>query len=505
MKKFLTIGAAIALALGFASCNKDKSNIPDVHGDDVDTYVGVSISFPAPSMRALPGDFNMKGEWEGRDAIKTITVYVVTDGATINSTTFNKGAFDVIQNGVLKPNLAVEAKSGQEVKAYVVINDINGKVIAELNKLGAAEFDSKFAETVVKVTEVSEVAKFDGTNDVVVMTNDVAPEATSIQANIDEEAAKKGPKNLLKVNVSRVVDRGIVTLDSEYTKEINIERTHTVVDYSNPDAPTTKTEKTTTAKVTVTGVEYQVTGSPLQFNVLQATDWKVPTAVYNFMPTGSWDEIKTSAAQIMTYTDESAWKAPIAKADNSKKSIIAALGEEQFSKFALPVTHATDGGYKKGNTTMFEIKAKFEVKNIDEGGAETPVTTTDGTVYLGLSDGKFYTSQKKAEAMDVNALETSDVKKQEVKEYKNGEMYYYIWLNPDVLYSETDQLIKESPTVRNHIYNAHITGFGEMGVSSKDEIDPEEDLETKKTHLSVEIKVLPWTIHSYEVNLGNRY
>lgn len=113
--------------------------------------------------------------------------------------------------------------------------------------------------------------------------------------------------------------------------------------------------------------------------------------------------------------------------------------------------------------------------------------------------------QAKAEAMDAALTGTDYEKKQSAKEYTNGEMYYYIWLNPDVDYSDTTNTISESPTVRNQVYHAHITGFGEMGVADKDEINPDEDLETKKTHLSVQLRVLPWTIHSYTVNLVNRY
>jgi hypothetical protein len=36
-------------------------------------------------------------------------------------------------------------------------------------------------------------------------------------------------------------------------------------------------------------------------------------------------------------------------------------------------------------------------------------------------------------------------------------------------------------------------------------IKPEDPLQTEDTYLSVEIKVLPWGIHSYEIELGNDY
>lgn len=499
MKRFLSIGAiSLALIMGFASC-KDKGNGIDAPDNtSADTYVGLSIAFPAPTTRALPEDYKKIGEWTGRDLIKTITVYVVTDNATINSTTFTETAFSGISGGVLKPNLAVEAKSGQKVKAYVVINDIKGKVTTELDKLGAAEFDAKFASTVVKVTNVSDVATFDGKNDVVVMTNDVTPVGITVKAGVSKEDAKDGVNNYIQVNVDRVVARGIVTQDQEIKKEISIKRSHTVVDNST-GTPKTSVEETETAKVTITDIQYQVTGSALQFNVLKdAATWKAPAVVYDFAPATDWTTTTGKAASIMTYTDEGSWQTPTTQPNNDLASVQAALAAENFRKFALPVTHAK-GNYKKGNTTMFEVKATFSVDQID-GLANTNEVKT---VYFGLSDGKFYSTQEKAEAMDATGATTD--KKQEVKEYTNGEMYYYIWLNPDVLYSNVDELIKESPTVRNHIYNAHITGFKEMGVASKEEIKPGEDLETKKTYLSVEIKVLPWTIHSYTVDLGNRY
>ena len=107
--------------------------------------------------------------------------------------------------------------------------------------------------------------------------------------------------------------------------------------------------------------------------------------------------------------------------------------------------------------------------------------------------------------MDITVAGPGYEKKQSTTEYKNGEMYYYIWLNPNVAYNDTTKKISMSPTVRNQVYHAHITGFGEMGVSDKDKINPGEELETKKTHLSVQLRVLPWTIHSYTVNLVNRY
>ena len=492
--------ASAALLLGLASCKSDRQEAALQNGE-CDTYVGVSVRFPAPETRALPDDHNkLDGEWQGRDVIKKIKVYVATTSGTtttISSDQFTETAFNGINNGILAPNLAVEAKSGDKVKIYVVINDMAGKVTTILDEKAntPATFDAEFQKAVAMVAAIADVAKYEAEKDIVLMTNETAPQEMEIKPNVSKEDAIGGKANRVEVRVSRVASRAIATVDDEAVKEIKIERSFT-------DAEGTTT-KSTTATVTVKDIMYQVTGSALQFNVLEdRTDWKVAAPVYDFAPISKdWTALATEAKDKMIFSDAEGYKAALVKADNELASVKAALGEETFSKFVLPVTHAK-GNYKKGNTTMFEIKATFTVDQIDGANADKTVKT----VYLGLSDGKFYSTMEKAEAMDAAlAAGTKYEKKQSAKEYKNGEMYYYIWLNPDVAYSNLDKTISESPTVRNQVYHAHITGFGEMGVADKDEINPDEELETKKTHLSVQLRVLPWTIHSYTVNLVNRY
>lgn len=492
--------ASAALLLGLASCKSDRQEAALQNGE-CDTYVGVSVRFPAPETRALPDDHNklLDGEWQGRDVIKKIKVYVATTSGTtttISSEQFTETAFNGINNGILAPNLAVEAKSGDKVKIYVVINDMAGKVTTILDgKTGdGAAFDAEFKKAVAMVAAIADVAKYDAEKDIVLMTNETAPQDMTIAPNISKEDAIGGKANRVEVRVSRVASRAIVTVDDEAVKKIEVERSLTDAEGN--------TKKSTTATVTVKDIMYQVTGSALQFNVLEdRTDWKVAAPVYDFAPISKdWTALATEAKDKMIFSDADGYKAALVKENNELANVKAALGAETFSKFVLPVTHA-DGKYKKGNTTMFEIKATFTVDKID---GVAPTSADAQTVYLGLSDGKFYSTKEKAEAMDVNATSTSE-KKQSAKEYKNGEMYYYIWLNPNVDYNDLTKTISESPTVRNQVYHAHITGFGEMGVADKDEIDPEEPLETKKTHLSVQLRVLPWTIHSYTVNLVNRY
>lgn len=492
--------ASAALLLGLASCKSDRQEAALQNGN-CDTYVGVSVRFPAPETRALPDDHNkLDGEWQGRDVIKKIKVYVATTSngnPTISSDQFTEANFGGINNGILAPNLAVEAKSGDKVKIYVVINDMAGKVTSILDEKAntPATFDTEFQKAVAMVAAIADVAKYDAEKDIVLMTNETAPQEMEIKPNISKEDAIGGKANRVEVKVSRVASRAIATVDDDAVKEIKIERSFT-------DAEGTTT-KSTTATVTVKDIAYQVTGSALQFNVLEdRTDWKVAAPVYDFTPASKdWTALANEAKDKMLFSDAGDYQKALVKANNELASVKEALGEETFSKFVLPVTHAA-GNYKKGNTTMFEIKATFTVDKID---GVAPTSADAQTVYLGLSDGKFYSTKAKAEAMNAALTGTDYEKKQSAKEYTNGEMYYYIWLNPDVDYNDLTKTISESPTVRNQVYHAHITGFGEMGVADKDEIKPDEPLETKKTHLSVQLRVLPWTIHSYKVNLINRY
>ncbi|MBR8712366.1 Mfa1 family fimbria major subunit [Porphyromonas levii] len=527
MKKFFSVGAlALALIMGMSSCNKNQ-NDPQNNGTqgETDTYVGLMIKFPSPSgtTRALPGDYNENGEWTGQDKIVSAKVYIVTNDATVNSSSYDLTKFDVTGN-VLTPNIVVKAKSGENVKAYVILNDRKGKLISQVDNLAPAEFATKFAEIVAEAATIQDIAETisdtstgTGTDvkDIIVMTNDVAPENKQILPNATPDMAKSGTRNQMEVNVSRIASRGIVTAAQNIkTKKLEIKMSKTVEDKVNS---TVTTEEATTATLTITDIEYNVSGGAKKVramkNILSAGDengMKVVDEVYNFTPNANltWENLYSNATASANFFFNNApqeFKTVQESADKTTANVIEALkAEKANSRFVLPVTHA-DGNYKKGNTTMFEIRVKFTALNNTEKFPDAEdLSSHTGTVYYGVADGFFYTSKEKAQMKDKNFTGAVTTAKQEVKEYVNGYMYYYIWLNPNKPYSGTDK-ITMSPTVRNQVYHAHITGFKELGLSTKEEIKPDENLETDKTYLSVKLNVLPWTIHSYEVDLSNRY
>lgn len=515
MKRITNLLLVALAVLGLASCQKGaNSDLPNNGENEGNTYVGLNILFPrAGGLKAAPEDYNkIDGEWKGRDVIKQIDVYLV-NGTKVDATSFTANSFfGIDNNGILSPKMAVKANAGENVKAYVVINDVNKKITGQLNGVSAAEFDAKFKQ-VVKVTDLNDLSSYADGKEIIVMTNSVDPVAKTIEANVTEEQAKNGVKNRIDVEVLRLTSRAIVTVKKDIAKEVTVKN-------KLVNASTGAATDVETAKVTISEISYATEGGALQVNPIQATNFIAPKAVYDFMPEAKpWEEVKTSAASIFTFDGElkeipatSYIDAP--NAENLKP----ALEGEKFAMSLLPVTHA-DGTYRKGNTPFFTIAAKFKAENLQPsvniGGVEYKSedlsSLAEGEpVYLGVKTGFFYSTRQKAESMDPTNDETgvlaADQIKQEVKEFKDGLMYYNVWVNPDVPYTDGAKITK-SPVYRNQVYNAHITGFKEIGMTSTydDPFKPDDPLESDKTYLSVQLKVLPYTIHSYTVDLSNRY
>lgn len=509
----------VALAvLGLASCQKGASDLPNNGENEGNTYVGLNILFPGASLggpKAGTEDYNkINGEWKGRDLIKKIDVYLVTGTTSVDKTSFNaQSFFGIDNNGILSPKMAVKANAGESVKAYVVINDVKGAITNKLASVSAADFDAKFKE-VVKVTDLNDLSSYDATEkrEIIVMTNSVDPVAKAIEANVTEEQAKSGVKNRIDVEVLRLTSRAIVTVAKNINKEVTVK--NKIVNASTGAATDVET-----AKVTISEISYATEGGALQVNPIQATDLKAATDVYGFMPSGAdWTAVKAAANGIFTY-GATLKVIPTTSyiATNNAEGLKPALEGEEFAMSLLPVTHE-DGKYRKGNTPFFTISAKFKAENlvpeVEIGGvkykAENLTAAEGTTVYLGVKTGLFYSTLKKAQTMDPDYAGTGDLTaeqiKQDVKEFKEGKMYYNVWINPDQPYSGTEKITK-SPVYRNQVYNAHITGFKEIGMTNTYDkpFKPDDPLESDKTYLSVQIKVLPYTIHGYSVDLGNRY
>lgn len=520
MKKITKLLLMTAIAIGMVACSNDDNlpDAPDANAAKGNTYASISIKLPkGPSTRALPEDYNNKGTWEGIDEIETITVFLVnTEGdPTVDFESFTKDSFDGIDSqGILFPNVALKATAGEKVKAYVVLNGDDSDILADLKAptTTAANFDAKYNAVISEVA--SKLAKNNGTNDIIMMTNTVAPVEKEVKAGVSEGDAMAGSVNTFMVDVERVVSRAIVTAKST-AKEAEIK----VLDALGGEAST----------ITIKDLKYVVGQSNNQFYMIKQDGYKTPDAVYNHVPSvDTWKPALFDNTGLANSTEVKT-AAGTALAD-FKTALTTELGD---SKFVLPVTHA-DANYEKGNTTYFEVTAIFTPDKVDGGDY-----TAGADVFLGMKDGLFYSTRALAEASGQKATHYKGDKS------TGAIMKYVLWLNPDkVPGAAAGEKATMSPTVRNQVYHAHITGFKQIGlpnnplnptdpnnpqVDPKDPtkpmdptdpgydpnnpgnenpinpIKPEDPLQTEDTYLSVQITVRPWGIHSYEINLGNDY
>lgn len=517
LKSVFLLGA-LAIGLGLTSCSSDDGLAnSQTSAEKGSTYASLSISFPtSSSTRALPDDYNSDGTWTGRDEIKSVSVFLYNSTLnTVDYSKFSASSFTGIDaNGKLTPNIAVKATPGQNVKAYVVINDVNNDVTKTLENAAKTPntFDAAFAAEVNTVANQVSAYNTADSKDVILMTNDVTPTATVIAPNITQQEAINGPTNLIPVKVQRVVSRAIVTMDK------NIKKTIQLYDASGNAA----------SIITIKDLKYGVGQSGQSFFNLQHTDFSTPSAIY------SGDA--TIGATAMDNTGLNSFTEVTSIDDNTNTSITGALNAETTgSKFVLPVTHAPNG-YFKGNTTYFEIRATFTPDKVD-GNPYNPGTD----VYLGQNDGLFYSTRALAEASG----QKSTCYKGDGNTTNGGAITKYIlWLNPDVV-PGTGGTTKASmsPTVRNQVYNVYISGFKTIGIPNNplnpgsptyptqpvgpenpidpnnplnpadpndpnnpdNPIKPTDPLETQDTYLSVTITVLPYTVHSYGISIGNDY
>ncbi|EGJ71898.1 Mfa1 fimbrilin [Bacteroides coprosuis DSM 18011] len=445
---------------------------------------GISISVPgAASTRA-----SLKHVWSGRDKIESVHVFLVNN-EKVDYTRFDTSSFK-IKEGILTFNKAVVATAG-DIKAYVVLNatkDLAKKLI----KSNAANFDDKFEEEIKKLA--SEISKSDKGEDLILMTNAKVSSLT-IAPKVSQDKAISGVGNQIQVEVERVVARAIMTQSAAIASKIDVKN-------SKGDS---------VSQIEVTKLTYAVGLSNNSFFGMKKSS-NLETPNYTYIPVNTpWNTEVVKIydfSGLKQFTEVSKIESSVADKDSIKK----ALEEEAVSKFVLPVTHG-EADYRKGNTTYFEVRAKFKPS---AALADTEAKYTEGSdLFLGMTDGKFYADEKAA----INAVKGG----QKVRAYREGVMKYVLWLNPNVTPgSEVDQTkTKTSPTVRNQVYHVHITGFKEIGLPYNpldpneptkpgtedpgNPIDPTDPLELDKTYLSVKISVLDWGLNSYNMDLGNDY
>lgn len=561
MRKFSRLLLIGAVALGLAACNNEDVDTPN--SEKGNTHVAVSLKMSmspsGASPRSLPDDYNYVGEWAGKDKINSVDIYLV-DGATVSANTFtvskdNSGDYTQSTDGnsvVLKPNKAIRTTPGIK-KVYVLINATDD-VKKGLSMTEPGKFDQAYKAAALALansgdkeevsTSADKLAKKNGVKDETIVMTNVQEVSINVAPNVDEEATLTGtnPQNRGSVQVERAVARALVT-----TAKV-------VYDVPSKDG---------SLKLgTLKDITWVLAQGENSLYLQRKSDRATPNFAWN--PGVGSDDFISQAGDKYDYSglfEERANKqggTDIPTLENyaeasALQQVSKELNDKLSGKFVLPNTHvfaaapagddSYQGGYKKGNTVYVLIRGTFVPEIIADGG-----TLVDGTFYLGGIDGEFYSTAQAA----YDAGNTS------VAKYEKGKTLYYAWLNPDNVPGWYN-----SPVLRNNVYHVHISGISGIGTNwnplypedpervltdpskpfdpntnpylpkvnpdpkpvpevvlvpdpanpdgpkvekpseePENPIDPTDPLTTPETWMSVDVTVLPWLLHSYQVNLG---
>ena len=221
--------------------------------------------------------------------------------------------------------------------------------------------------------------------------------------------------------------------------------------------------------------------------------------------------------------------------------IINDLKEGLKGEFILPTTHSynTDrdrSGYRKGNTAYILVRGFLTPKYVvqaDGSVVDGATLPANADLYLG-TNGVFYANQA-----TVRNTAKKGVAGQTAQLFKARKVLYFAWINPDNLVTSK---VVNSPVSRNNIYHVQIKGITKVGLNwnplvptldphnpkiadpndpdnpinnnpinpdprpgnnpyePKDPpVNPQDRLSIQDTWMSVNVNILPWAVHSYEI------
>ncbi len=449
-----------------AACSNDKTSEQTVP-EGIATYVNVSVKVPGKIIsKAPPEDYNPDGTYEGDDGVETLDIYMVSSTGVIEARRFTGN--DISSTGeVVAPSQPFRTTSGYKT-VYVVLNDpdpLQNTITSE--------------QQLVEITGLARRATVNGqTVDEITMTGKSGQ--ITIEPDVPVQDVVNGT-NQIAVTVSRVAAKAIVTTTASTTL--------------------VNTEGVTLG--TLSDITYSVAQYAKEIYWIEQPDYV--SYGYDYVPTlGNYYDVADTYYDYTGLDNPAPVVALPVEADGYKSLPGTFLFETTHEEG--PDQGTTD--YRKGNTAYVLVRATLTptAAAIADGG-----TLTNGTFYVGQTDGLIYSSKQAAQ----NAVQN-----QKVAVYLHGTMLYYAWLNPDSV--ETPM---NSPVIRNNIYHINITGFTRIGFNwnplypedpdtttpenpdpkpvNPDEpdypVDPTDPLTPEETYMTVEITVQDWWVHSYDI------
>jgi hypothetical protein len=487
MKKLLTYFAAplFLTAVLMSACKNDNIEPPLPAGTE--TYVGFSIRYDNAQLegnhaqtRYSEDDYNATGTYEGSDLISTIDLYLSSpDGTFLQSKRFNAAteltyAYGEDKLQVIQAKNPFKTTPGDKI-ATVIINSPRPLMATQ-----PADDEMFSITTSLPFSSIGAFVENDGERILQTILTGKSS-ATTIAEGVSESEVQAG-LNTISLEVSRLVSRVVVSKTAGMETASNMDGT-----FSNTTYAVGQGALAAYIHPQIEGTEYKTWG-------------------YDYVPDGNY---LATSTQYYCYED---LLSPIPVPDNLNTDADKMANLTNYEgKLLLENTHfagadASTSHYKKGNTAYVLISTTFtpNASMIKDGG-----TLTDGTFYVGDTDGEIYSSIAAA----TNA--TTGSYNQQVLTYTGGKMLYFVWLNPDNISEPMN-----SPVLRNNIYQINISAIHKLGVNwnplnpdvnnpdpkpAADEPDssilPTDPLSMDDTYMTVDIEVQNWTVHSYDIEL----
>ena len=393
-------------------------------------------------------------------------------------------------------------------------------------------------------TRAGEIAKVEDGKDVILMTGDeVEP---IIDDNVSAAEAVSGYKNRPEISVKRAVARVLVTTAA------------TSFDFKGVNPNNGNIEA---SAIKVSNLTYVVAQGENKLNFGYRNLYRSPA--YDIVPSNDdyWTEnFHANYQNVGSHYDYSGlWKNTAgtsakvkgitvptrtvfnANAADELTNVTNDLKEGLKGEFILPTLHTynTDrklSGYRKGNTAYILVRGFLTPKYVvqaDGSVVDGATLPANADLYLG-TNGVFYANQA-----TVRNTAKKGVAGQTAQLFKARKVLYFAWINPDNLVTNK---VVNSPVSRNNIYHVQIKGISKVGANwnplvptldphnpkiadpndpgnpinknpinpdprpdnnpyePKDPpVSPQDHLSIQDTWMSVNVAILPWAVHSYEI------
>lgn len=500
------MGAIFALALGFASCDKNKSNEPENSGID-GTFA--KISFKEAGLRALTDGQNDAVGTEEESTVNKAAFFVT--GSVTNVETFTKGAENT---WVSKPFQYNGATGTQNM----------GLVVNEHAALAEGDFD---ATKTVAISDLSKLA-------------DVTSKSFTMSAKLE------GAKGEIKPGVA---EGQVATGNNLFPFEV--ERVVSKVQVSQPDAGITLTVPGYEG-ATIANPRFAVAGSATSLYLFpdNAGTRKLedPSTSGVFKYTGLESAIHANA--LSTFTEDKLDKAREGVSKVSELSLVAAGADDNwdtlnsmtiesdanyttasnakgiyFMENSLPVDIKEKGQVDYRDVTHVKIYAQFipadgqvlklEGDNLvpatpnevaadhNETVGTDDITNPAGTFYKGNDNKLYLTLSAALKAGNSNA-----------EKFTGGKMVWKVPANaqPSTDANKEDQYYAYMDTRRNNIYSIQVNKIVGLGANydkvdptdpnipkpndnPKEPTKPEKDpVDPAYTYVAVSAKILDWNL-----------